>query len=184
MRRPPREGQNRLLQLNATTISSPHCSHRTCRQPARADRTPGIPRTPSARMRAGGPLDRLPRPAPETHRSPAGPPDTEPYLPEYAGSTSSPKDTPWARCGAGVPGDSAGRRLRGAGTSRAPMRRRSPRPATMLRQLPIDPGTPGRWRLIELFQEREGFSLDYQPFAHIEAGIDRLVRLVECRICV
>jgi hypothetical protein len=102
------------------------------------------------RARAGGPLDRLPRPAPETHRSPAGPPDTEPYLPEYAGSTSSPKDTPWARCGAGcVPGDSRGRRLRGAGTSRAPMRRRSPRPATMLRQVPIDPGTPGRWRLIE-----------------------------------
>jgi hypothetical protein len=75
------------------------------------------------------------------------------------------------------------------------MRRRSPRPATMLRQLPIDPGTPGRWRLIELFQELEGFSLgdyqelegfslDYQPFAHIEAGIDRLVRFVECRICV
>jgi hypothetical protein len=65
----------------------------------------------------------------------------------------------------------------------------------MIRELPIDPGTPGRWRLIELFQELEGFSLgdyqelegfslDYQHFAHIEAGIDRLVRFVECRICV
>ena len=33
MRRPPHSGQKRPLQLSATTISSPHCLHRTCRQP-------------------------------------------------------------------------------------------------------------------------------------------------------